>query len=152
MTQEPANGQDEAAMLPCPACGLAPGSEDRGDEESPNFCSPCNIVICPFCRSTDNCDHVAAFSWGGDHFAHTSLDAHFSGIEDVQMLGFDEAWQIVDHLVATCPEPITSVEFFNAGGSYSGWYFAPNGSRIRASFDDRVRAMKQEVQERQDDD
>lgn len=149
MSQAPDHDQGDVAMSPCPACGLPPDSEDRGNEEAPNYCSACNMVICPFCRSTGDCDHLVAFNWGGDHFAQTSLDTHFTSHEDVEMLGFDEPWAVVDHLVDTCPEPITTVEFFNPGGYFCRWHFAPGGTALRASFDQRVREMKEEAQRRQ---
>lgn len=75
MTAESPDDQGNAALLPCPSCGTLPGSEDRDDVDEPSYCSICNLVICPFCRSTDDCEHVVGFDWGGDHFAHTSLDA-----------------------------------------------------------------------------
>ena len=151
MDQDSSHDQAVAAMLPCPACGLSPGTEDRGDEEVPNYCSGCTMVICPFCRSTDDCDHVVAYNWGGDHFASTSLDAKFESIEEMQMLGFTETWELVDHLMDTCPEPITTIEFFNPGGYFCRWHFAPNGTEVRATLDERLRVLKEEAQRRQDE-
>jgi hypothetical protein len=151
MSVTPTDADHPSASSPCPLCGLSPGDDDRGDEKTPEYCSGCTMVICPFCRSTDDCEHVVGFNWGGD-FAYTSIDTHFSGLEELQALGFDESWKLVDRLVETCPDPITTVEFFNPGGFLSRWHFAPNGAAIRASFDDHVRLMKDESRQDQNED